>query len=365
MTQLPPFLQNETEEKILSRLLARLPTNLDRSEGSFPRDVLGPTAIELTQAAEWAKEVLRRGFASTTFGAYLDERSAEHGVFRRPATVSKTNGEAIYFQGDPDSSVPMGYLISTESTASTPAILFRITTPVKLNENGEGFAEAEAVEPGRSGNVPPGAIRHLTDPLPGIKSVTNLTATEGGTDIESDDSLRERFLHKVRNPTGSGSRSDYEQWALSVPGVGGVKVIPLWAGPGTVKVVLINEEKIAPAPSIVDDTMTYIRSVCPIGATLTVVGATEVPIDVDVTVTLSSEGSVSEVKKMIQDGVREYLRSLAFFDPLVRYTRIANLILDIPPVIDYTNLKINGKDSNIEIAQDAVAILGAVAVNVV
>ncbi|NGP57803.1 baseplate J/gp47 family protein [Paenibacillus thiaminolyticus] len=364
MRELPPFLQEETEEVIRDRMLSRLPMSLDRSEGSFPWDVLEPAAIELIQAADWAKEVLRRAFASTTFGPYLDERCAEHGVTRRPAATARSTDKTIRFTGKPGATVPGGYVVATESTESTPALLYRVLHGITLAENGEGFTDVEALDAGRSGNVPAGAIRHLSEPVPGITAVTNLTALEGGTDEESDDSLRERFLLKVRTPTGSGNKSDYEQWALSIPGVGGVKVIPLWAGPGTVKVVLINEEKTAPVPSVVEAVETFIKNVCPIGSMVTVVGATEVPIHVSVTVTLSSEGSSNEVREMIQDGVRAYLKTLAFADPLVRYTRIANIILDIPPVIDYGALKVNGNETNIEIAQDAVAILGTVTINV-
>lgn len=363
MTELPPYLQDETEEIIRDRMLSRLPRSLDRSEGSFPWDVLGPVSIELTQAADWAKEVLRRVFASTTFGTYLDFRCAEHGVFRRPATKARSTENTIRFTGDPGSIVPSGYVISTEATESTPALLYRVITGITLDVTGEGFTDAEAVDTGRAGNVPEGTIRHLTDPLPGITSVMNMAELEGGTDEESDDSLRERYWLKVRTPSGSGNKTDYEQWALSIPGVGGVQVIPLWSGPGTVKVVLINENRRAASSVIVDSVNTFIQSICPIGATVTVEPAGEVPIDVSVSVTLDNGADAGRVQQMIEAGVQNYLKSLAFNDPIVRYTRIANIILDIPQVIDYFDLLVNGGEDNIVIEKSDVAILGAVVVN--
>lgn len=363
MRELPPFLQEETDEVIRERMLARLPANLDRSEGSFPRDVLEPVAIELTQVADWAKEVLRRAFASTTFGSYLDERCAEHGVIRRPAAKARSTDKTVRFTGKAGATVPGGYVIATESTESTPALLYRVIHGITLTENGEGFTDVEALDAGRAGNVPAGAIRHLSDPLPGITGVNNLFALEGGTDEEGDDSLRERFLLKVRTPTGSGNKSDYEQWALSVPGVGGVQVIPLWAGPGTVKVVLLDESGRAASPVIAEQVDTFIASVCPIGATVTVTPASEIPIHLSVTVTLATGVALGQVQQMIESGVRSYLQSLAFDDPIVRYTRIANIILDIPPVIDYSELFVNGGEANIEIAQGEVAVLGTVIVN--
>ncbi|MFD3272458.1 baseplate J/gp47 family protein [Paenibacillus dendritiformis] len=362
MRELPPFLQEDTEEVIRDRMLSRLPVSLDRSEGSFPWDVLEPAAIELTQAADWAKEVLRRAFASTTFGPYLDERCAEHGVSRRPAAKARSTDKRIRFTGKPGAAVPGGYVIATESTESTPALLYRVIHGISLAENGEGFTDVEALDAGRSGNVPAGAIRHLSEPVPGITAVTNLTALEGGTDEESDDSLRERFLLKVRTPTGSGNKSDYEQWALSIPGVGGVQVIPLWAGPGTVKVVLLDEARQAASPVIVEQVETFIKNVCPIGATVTVAPATEIPIQLSVTVTLAGDLTAEQVQQKIEDGLRNYLKTLAFDDPVVRYTRIANIILDIPSVIDYKNLLVNGGEGNIAVALGDVAVLGTVSV---
>ncbi|GAW28517.1 hypothetical protein ULO1_27410, partial [Carboxydocella sp. ULO1] len=71
---LPEYLTDQNFETILQRMLDSLPDDLDKSEGSFIYDALSPAAIELALAAIWAQEVLRRGFASTTFGQYLDLR---------------------------------------------------------------------------------------------------------------------------------------------------------------------------------------------------------------------------------------------------------------------------------------------------
>jgi len=64
---LPEYLTDQTFETILARLLSYVPDNYDKSQGSFVYDALAPVAAELTQATIWAQEVLRRGFAQTTF----------------------------------------------------------------------------------------------------------------------------------------------------------------------------------------------------------------------------------------------------------------------------------------------------------
>ncbi|MNV35159.1 hypothetical protein D3C71_1265970 [compost metagenome] len=104
------------------------------------------------------------------------------------------------------------------------------------------------------------------------------------------------------------------------------------------------------------------EGVAPIGPIVSVEAAGEVPINVSVQVTLASGATKDQVKEKLESGLRLYLANLAFVDPLVRYTRIQSIILDIPPVIDYADLKVNGLTTNIEIEPGKVAVPGTVTV---
>lgn len=248
MVELPPFLEDQTEEAIRQRMLDRMPDDLDKSEGSLPWDTIAPVAIELILAAEWAKEVLRRGFVATTFGQYLDLKAEESGLTRRAAVAAKTAGDGVKFTGDPGAVVPSGYQVSTGSTESSPAALFRTLEEVVLDANGEALVAVEAVEAGKAGNVPIGAIKHLTEPLDGVASVVNIAATQGGLDEEDDETLRQRILEEDRKEEGDGNIADYIAWAKEVPGVGNVLVEPLWQGEGTVRVIILDPDG-RPAPA--------------------------------------------------------------------------------------------------------------------
>ena len=59
---------------------------------------------------------------------------------------------------------------------------------------------------------------NITD-IPNLTLVHNTKAFTNGTDEESDESLLERLLERVRHPTGSGNKNDYRQWAKEVAGV--------------------------------------------------------------------------------------------------------------------------------------------------
>lgn len=368
---LPDYLADVTEETIRGKMLERVPADVDKSEGSYIWDALAPAAYQLYEASIWAQEVLRRGFASTAFGAYLDLRCEERGIVRRPAVKA---GGAVTFIGVAGTVVPAGTRVATPADAmtSTPSIEYETTAEAVLLA-GPGGVEVPvtAVEAGIGGNVPAGTISILVDAVPGVTGVGNAAAVVGGMEAESDEALLARYLVKVREPGTSGNKADYVQWALEVPGVSGVQVEPLWDGPGTVRVFLVDADKRAPEQAIVDAVQDYVAPAAgmgegraPIGADVSVVPAVEVPIDVSVQLTLASGSTVEEVRETFEAGVTAYLKQLAFADPLVRYTRIASILLDISRIIDYANLTVNGGVDNIEMQFGQVAVLGTVNIDV-
>lgn len=255
MATLPDYLTDQTEETIRQRMLDSLPSDLDKSEGSYIWDALSPAAIELALAVIWAQEVLRRGFASTTFGAYLDLRCEEHGITRRPAV--KATGQ-VAFTGTPGTVIPAGTQVSTASSETTPAIFFATTAEATIGDSGTATVNIEAVEAGSSGNVAAGTITMLAQPVPGVTSVTNAAATTGGLDEEDDASLLARYLQRVQSPSAGGNKADYISWAMEVPGVGGVSVIPVRDGPGTVSIAIIDTNKTPASQALVDSVQNYI-----------------------------------------------------------------------------------------------------------
>ena len=110
MADLPLYLLDQTEENIMNRMLNKVPSDIDKSEGSFIWDAQAPVAFMLSEAALWAQELLRRGFASTVASdhpdirsAELDLRTAEHGITRREAVASSGS---VVFTGKPGTIVP-------------------------------------------------------------------------------------------------------------------------------------------------------------------------------------------------------------------------------------------------------------------
>ena len=61
-------------------------------------------------------------------------------------------------------------------------------------------------------NYKVGELNKIVDFQPFLKSITNITETEGGADIESDDSLRNRIRIAPESFSTAGSRGSYEFW---------------------------------------------------------------------------------------------------------------------------------------------------------
>ncbi|WP_199615557.1 baseplate J/gp47 family protein [Paenibacillus alkalitolerans] len=237
-------------------MLESLPADFDTSEGSTIYDMLSPAAIEMALAAILAQQVLERGFASTTFGAYLDFRADEHGLIRRAAV--KATG-TVTFTGTEGTTIPAGTRVSTASTETVPAIMFTTDAAVTIAAGQTTVNVAiTAEDAGISGNVATDTIQFLAEPIAGITAVTNAAATTGGTDEENDTDLLSRYLTKVRSPSAGGNKADYVNWALEVTGVGGVSVVPVRDGPGTVSVAIISTNKEPASQTLVDSVQNYI-----------------------------------------------------------------------------------------------------------
>jgi uncharacterized phage protein gp47/JayE len=162
--------------------------------------------------------------------------------------------------GTPGVIVPAGFKIATpaDNATNTPSVEFVTTNECILDGQGIGYANIEAVDGGVSGNVGAGAISIIVSDLNGVTSVTNPEPITGGLDIEDDLSLLTRYLQRVRNPSSSGNRADYIAWALEVPGVGAVSVIPVRDGPGTVSVAILNSNMEPADQNLIDIVQNYI-----------------------------------------------------------------------------------------------------------
>jgi uncharacterized phage protein gp47/JayE len=126
-----------------------------------------------------------------------------------------------------------------------------------------------ALDPGKLGNLDAGAVLAVTTQLSGAVNSATVIHLEGGTDDETDDELRARILKRIQQPPMGGDATDYEQWALAVPGVTRAWAAPSEMGIGTMTVRFLMDDLRAsddgwPTPADVNAVAAYIDQMRPV-----------------------------------------------------------------------------------------------------
>jgi uncharacterized phage protein gp47/JayE len=167
----------------------------------------------------------------TATGEFLEAWAALKDVFRLPtASASGT----VTFTGTNGSVIPSGTPLSRgdgqafQTTASGTIASGTVTVPATAVADPAGLL-------GAIGNTDAGSILTLGHAIAGVNSSGTVAAAfVGGADLEADTSLRTRMLLAYQAPAHGGDLADYQNWALTVPGVTRVWVIPHGFGAGTV-----------------------------------------------------------------------------------------------------------------------------------
>lgn len=153
--------------------------------------------------------VARQAVADRSDDAGLVRHAKVFGLGRAPSALA--DGDFI-FTGTVGTILPAGTEIQHSTTA------WRFATDAEATIGGAGFVvtAATAIEAGEGGNEPNSAIAYtLVSPVVGINSTCypSTFGPAGGTDLESVEDLRERFVGRLRNPPHGGAAHDYMRWA--------------------------------------------------------------------------------------------------------------------------------------------------------
>lgn len=298
-------------------------------EGSFSRDLINANSIEFENSYAEMNLIIDAAFAFSSWGEYLTARCAEFGVDRKPSVKAK--GE-ITFSGGQGVFVPKGSLVSVKNGAQ-----FETDKDIMLDADGKGTVKITCTEVGVKGNVQAHTINNLPVSISGVTEVDNAKPTQDGADEETDEELLKRYSVIVRTPATSGNKYHYYNWAMSIAGVGGCRVVPLWNGAGTVKIIIVNAEMQSAGNDLVKAVKDYIESVRPIGADVTVVSPAPKRIDIVVDVL----GKVD--KDAFKAAVNKYISSKNLDMRYISAAQIGKLLME-QNITDYRNLKLNGAD---------------------
>lgn len=346
----------QTKDQIESRMVQTLHTLTDTDktaiEGSFARDMIDTNAVEFENSYAEMTMLRDAAFAETAWGDYLTLRAEEFGIQRKKAV--QANG-AVTVTGQSGAYIIRGSLFQTKD-----GLRFYTTESATIPADGtEVEIAVQAADVGVKGNVAAGTITEIPYSIPNVYSVTNQTKCTDGADEETDAALLARLLFRVRQPITSGNANHYRSWAMSVDGVGNCKVIPLWNGNGTVKVIIVTAENESASTELIQKVARYIESQRPIGATVTVVSPA--PVSVDITAEVYGTANAEAVTETVSN----YFKNTGFSLSYVSLAQIGRLILGVNGITDYRNLKLNGKAENISLTNEQIPVAGKVVLSLV
>lgn len=317
-------------------------------EGTFAFDALSANATEFEKAYAEMSLMMEAAFADTSWGKFLTMRAAEFGVDRKPAT--KAVG-VLTISGNKGIKVPAGSLFDVDDD-----IQFTTDENCTIGQDGTAEVKITCTTAGDKGNVGAGTINHIPVSIYGVKGCSNEKPTYNGFEEESDKAFLQRYMTVVRTPATSGNKYHYYNWAMSIKGVGGCRVLPLWNGPGTVKVLVVNSNMQTASQEIVQEVAGYIETVRPIGADVTVVSPVPKMLNISVSVagTLDVEAFRAEIT--------EYLKAKNLDLRHISAAQVIDIIMNQPSVSDCDNVMLNGS-SRVTVLEDEILSIGEVAVN--
>ena len=331
----------QTYEVIKERTLDNISLDIDKREGSILNTLASANAMSLAKAYMDMSDIMSIGFIEDGFDNFLDKRVGEFGVYRKLGT--KATGQ-IKVTGKE------GTVISNGAYFLCNDLRFIMLNDVVIGEE-DNICYVEAEEVGYKYNLSSGNAFALIDKIEGVESLINEEAFKNGVDIESDEDLRKRFVKIVNNPSTSGNKAHYEEWALEVDGVGRAVIYPLHAGNGTVKVMVIGNDNKPVSEDILENARLHIEENMPIGCQLTVITPTNLNIVINSSIELKEGYELEEIKVEFEAKLNDYLKTVT---NELTYAKIYGLLANILGVEDITSLTVNDNNINISIAEDKI-----------
>ena len=305
------FSQNNSFENILERCLARIPNELDKREGSIIYDALAPACAELAQLYIALDVYADQTYLLTATGEHLDDKVADYGITRNPATYAQRVGSFTDINGQ-----PLNITIGTRFSVPNEYGGYNYKVISEYENVGHYLLQCETA--GIAGN------EYFGNLLP-LESVNNLGVATlsdvyiAGEDEESDDSLRERAIKKLTEIPFGGNVADYKEFVENIDGVGACLVIPVWNGGGTVKLVIVTNSYTIPATQLINQIQELVDPTqnqgqglgkAPIGHIVTVTAPTAYNIAVSATIELENTYTITSLRTAIETAINNYFKEV-------------------------------------------------------
>lgn len=348
----PDFLKNRSTDDNHAHMTTILPADIDMSAANHAWNMTRPTALEVAEMCEAIlPRVLQQIIPGWSYGTYLDGHAGTRNMMRRAATAASG---PVTITGAPGTVIPAGSFFSTAAINDEPSVDYVAVESATIPAEGSVTITIECTQTGIIGNTGANTIILVASRITGVTSVTNPEAITGGTEEETDESLRariEEYDHSLGD-SYTGNVSDYKRWATSVDGVGKATIIPAQDDSGLVTIILTDTNGDPATTILCEDVYNYImrpdapnERKAPIGASLSVAPPDTIAISVKATVELTENASIESVKTAYRAKLASYL-PVAFEDGEVKYTRVAAALASTEGANDFADLQIGIKNGD-------------------
>lgn len=342
--------EDRTYENLMDEALDRVDDNFDKRPGSMVWNGNAPCLAEMAQIYLALDFIFTATYISTAPREYLIKRAADRSITPKEAT------KAI-FKAKMNVKVPIGTRFSLEE------LNYAVIGYVDEENTNDAFMHLiECETAGVIGNSYSSGEQLIPiEHVDGLSKAETAGVHTFGTDEEDTEVFRAKVIESLRSIAFGGNIADYRNKALSFSGIGQVRVLPVWNGAGTVKLILMSTDinnptvdsaKTSDIKAAIDpegETEGKGYGLAPIGHTVTVESVRQENIDVALKVKLASGMDDSAVRSQLEKQINKYFSSLAEKwedggDITVRIAYLQYLILDeCSFIVDITETTIGGE----------------------
>lgn len=167
----------------------------------------------LYQIVQYADRAGKMSLLKYSYGDYLENIGALKGIHRLEGAAAKTRLKfTLATERNNVIVIPEG----TRVTASD-GVYFHTLEPLEIMPGAlSGEVNAECKDIGTKGNeYKIGELNVIVDPVSYVDKVENVTVTEGGSDIETDENLAERIYLAPSSWSTAGPDDAYKYWVMT------------------------------------------------------------------------------------------------------------------------------------------------------
>ena len=211
----------------------------------------------LYQVVQYAERAGKMSLLKYSFGDYLENIGALKGIERLQGAAAVTKLRfTLSMRRNNVVIIPAG----TRVTAGDGTYFETLDIMEIPAGNLSGEIHAACKEIGTRGNsYREGELNILVDPIPYVAKVENLTVTEGGTDLETDESLAERIYLAPSAWSTAGPDAAYKYWVKTFDtAITDVRVES--ETPGTVEIYFILQEGDLPDEAMIEELTMFLQN---------------------------------------------------------------------------------------------------------